>query len=279
MKKIRYMIEAAFLWIAFVIFKALPAETASNAGGWIGRNVGTRLAASRKAYKNLERALPGKTESEYNAIVCDMWDNLGRVIAEYPHLPEIVMKADIVGEDHVKNLPDSFIVIGGHVANWELLPFYFNHRADLPMTGLYREPNNPYVAAILERARNATGKGSYARKSTAGSRALIKTLQDGGRLGILIDQKYNQGIQADFFGLPAMTSASFAQLARKYDCPLVPLWVERVKGTQFRLTIDEPYKVDGRSDEDIVALAHEALESHILKNPGQWLWLHRRWIT
>lgn len=279
MKKIRYMIEAAFLWIAFIIFKSLPAVTASNVGGWIGRNVGTRLAASRKAFKNLERALPGRTPEEYNNIVRDMWDNLGRVIAEYPHLPEIVMKAEIVGEENLKGIPESFITIGAHAGNWELLPFYFNHRAELPITGLYREPNNPYVAAILERARNATGKGSYARKSKAGSRALIKTLQDGGRLGILIDQKYNQGIRADFFGHPAMTSASFAQLARKYNCPIVPLWVERVENTQFRLTIDAPIIVGERSDEEIVDLAHAALEAHILKNPGQWLWLHRRWIT
>lgn len=279
MKKIRYLLEAAILWLAFFIFRSLPTETASNAGGWIGRTIGPRLAASRKAYKNMERALPGKSKAEYHALIREMWDNLGRVIAEYPHLPEIIMKADVVGEDNIKSLPESFIVIGAHAANWELLPFYFNHRADLPITGLYREPNNPYTAKLLENARNAIGKGNYARKSTAGSRALIKTLQDGGRLGILIDQKYNQGIRADFFGNPAMTSTAFSQLARKYDCPIVPLWIERVKGTQFRLTIHPPYKTDGRSDEEIIALAHTALETHILKNPGQWLWLHRRWIT
>lgn len=279
MKKIRYLFEAALLGLAFLFFQALPYKTASNIGGWIGRTIGPRLAASRKAYNNLSQALPGKTDQEYQTYIRDMWDNLGRVIAEYPHLSAIIGDAQIVGEQHLKDLPDSFIVIGGHLANWELLPFFFNERTDFPMTAIYREPNNPYVAALLARARNATEKGRYTRKSKAGSRDLIKTLKDGGRLGILIDQKFNQGIKADFFGRPAMTSPSFVHLARKYTCPILPFWVERVNGASFRLVIEPPFTVGDKDDEEIIALAHASLESHILKNPGQWLWLHRRWIT
>lgn len=279
MKKLRYLFEAALLWIAFTLFRALPSETASNAGGWIGRTIGPRLAASRKAYNNLIQALPGHSEEEYQSYIHDMWDNLGRVMGEYPHLPKIIQNAEIIGEEHLQSLPDSFVLIGAHAANWELLPYYFNVRAKLPVTAIYREPNNPYVARILERARNAGNAGTYTPKSTSGTRTLVKTLQDNEPICILIDQKYNQGIEAQFFGRPAMTSQSFAQLARKYDAPILPVWIERVDGTKFRIVINPPFKVDGRSDEEIVALAHASLEAHILKYPGQWLWLHRRWVA
>lgn len=279
MKNLRYLMEAVLLWIAFLVFRALPYETASNAGGWIGRTIGPRLAASRKAYNNLVQALPDRRDEDYETYVRDMWDNLGRVIAEYPHLKDIVAKAEIVGEEHLKSLPNSFVILGGHLANWELLPFYLNTRAGLPVTAIYREPNNPYVAKLLENARNAGNAGIYTPKSTAGTRTLVKALQEEGRVCIIFDQKYNQGIKADFFGRPAMTSAAFAQLARKYDCPILPVWTERVNGTHFRLVIEPPFTVDGRSDEELIALVHSRLEAHILKNPGQWLWLHRRWIA
>ena len=278
MKKIRYMLEAALLGLAFFIFKMMPAEMASACGGWVGRTVGPHLAASRKALKHVSQSFPDKSEEERHAIVHDMWDNLGRVMAEYPHLGELVMKAEIVGEEHLKSLPPSYVIIGGHVANWEVMPFYFNHRINLPVTAIYREPNNPYVARLLERARDPGEQGLYTPKSTKGSRDILKAMHDGGRIVLLFDQKYNQGIASDFFGHPAMTSPSFAQIARKYSCPIVPVWVERLKGASFRIVIDTPIDAAG-NDEDVLATAHRRLETHIRKNPAQWLWLHRRWIT
>lgn len=279
MKNMRYLAEAFALWFAFLIFRALPYRKASALGGWIGRTVGPRLAASRKAYKNLSSALPGKNEDEYQTIVRDMWDNLGRVIAEYPHLEEITNEIEITGTEHLEGIPDQVVIIGAHMANWELLPTVFNVRLDMPMTGIYRAPNNPYSEKLLEKCRTFSDKGVYTPKSSAGSRTLIKTIQDGGRIGILIDQKYNQGLQTNFFGLPAMTSPSFIQLARKYNCPILPLWIERVNGSHFRAHLEKPFMVGDRSDEDVLDYTHGLLESQILKNPGQWLWLHRRWMT
>ncbi len=279
MKKLRYMLEAAFLGFAFLIFNALPYTCASNVGGWIGRTIGPRLGASRKAYNNLTQAFPGRSGEEYQAYIRAMWDNLGRVIAEYPHLTDIVNDAEIIGEHYIKTLPESFVVLAAHNANWEVLPFYMNNRSGLPAMTIYREPNNPYVALILDKARNAGNKGFYTPKSTTGARTLVKTLQDNGRVCILFDQKYNQGIEAKFFGRSAMTSPSFAQLARKFDRPILPIWIERVKGAKLRIVIEEPFEVGNRSDEEMVDYAHSLLEAHIRKNPGQWLWLHRRWIT
>jgi len=91
-KQIRYVFEALFLSFILLIAKILPLKTASNFGGWIGRTIGIRLAASRKAINNLKMIYPDKTQKEIEQITIGMWDNLGRVIFEYSHLEKIARR-------------------------------------------------------------------------------------------------------------------------------------------------------------------------------------------
>lgn len=280
MKTVRYFLEAAVLWMAFLVFRMMSPENASNWGGWIGRTIGPRLAASRKAITNLQNAFQDMPVDDANKIVVDMWDNLGRVVAEYPHLKNIILNhVKIVGEDNLLAIgkDNPCVIIGGHLSNWELLPFYFNYKIDWPVSGIYRAPNNPFTEKLLDACRNPEQRGTYIAKSQQGAREIVKTLRKGERLAVLIDQKYNQGIPVEFFGRPAMTSPSFAQLAQKYDCPVLPIQVERLSGCNFRLTIHPPFRTEGRGDEAVVLHAHSLLEDWIAKRPGQWLWLHRRW--
>ncbi len=280
MKQLRYIAEAVLLYAAFVVFKAMGPKAASETGGWIGRTIGPRLGASRKARANLQHAMPHLNDAERECIVRDMWDNLGRVIAEYPHLQAIVTNyVEVVGEEHIKSIDkdNPCVAIGAHCANWELFPFYFNYKLEWPAATIYREPNNSYVGALLSHARNPEKRGAYIAKSQSGTREMVKSIRDGGKVCILIDQKYNQGIPAKFFGHPAMTSTAFAQLSMKYDAPIIPLRVERVKGCSFRITLYAPLVTTGRAEEDIVDEAHGLLETWIKERPGQWLWIHRRW--
>lgn len=281
MKKIRYLIEALFLWLLLNFFKLLTPDAASNMGGWIGRTVGPRLAASRKAKANLTKAFPEKTDGQCNDIIKGMWDNLGRVMAEYPHLKAITMRhLEIVGMEHLEKIGKNgrCVLISSHLANWEIPAFFFNARIEWPAAALYREPNNPYTAALLNSCR-LMDKDSplYVPKSSKGARQMVKILQDGGKIGILIDQKYNKGLAVPFFGRPAMTSEAFAQLAEKYDCPILPVVVERIKGCQFRITFEPPLEQASNDVYETVCRANALLERWIRKNPSQWLWLHRRW--
>lgn len=286
MKKLSYMIEATALWFAFAVFRVLGAETASNFGGWVGRAVGPRLATSRKARNNLARSFPDWDGPRLDAVIRGMWDNLGRVIAEYPHLETITMNNLVIeGGEHLEAIGEQspLIVTGGHLANWELLPTVMNYRLSRPIVGVYREPNNPYVAAILERCRNFGNRGGYVPKSSTGTRALVREIHQGGRIGILIDQKYNEGIPVEFFGRKAMTSAAAAQLSRKYNAPVLPLRVIREK-TRFRIVLEAPVLPEpalgsggDESDEAVMLAANRRLERWIREYPEQWLWLHRRW--
>ena len=280
MKKLRYMIEAAILWLAFFIFGLMKAETASDIGGWIGRTIGPRMGASKKAQTNLKNAMADLDDDARKKIIVDMWDNMGRVMAEYPHLRYIIENlVEIEGEEHVRALGEdrAAIIIGAHLSNWELLAFCFNYRLNLPVNSLYRKPNNPYTAKLLDKARNPEQRGAYIPKSSQGVREMVNTLKSGGRLGQLIDQKYNRGIAADFLGRPAMTSPAFAQLALKFSCPVLPMQTIRTGGCRFKFIFHPPIQTEGRTQEEIVLSAHKLLEEWIRERPGQWLWLHRRW--
>jgi KDO2-lipid IV(A) lauroyltransferase len=142
---------------------------------------------------------------------------------------------------------------------------------------IYRAPNNPFSDKLLKWARSMGGKLKTIPKSKTGTRQLVKALQEGAHIGMLIDQKYNEGIEADFMGRPAMTSPVYAQLAQKFDIPLIPLRIERTEGPNFRVTVFPPLETRNKNIEEIIDESHKLLGNWIKEKPEQWLWLHRRW--
>ncbi len=286
MKHIQYFLEAILLYILFIFFKILPPITASNIGGWLGRFIGPKLGASHKARRHIEMSLPNITKQEQDKIIIGMWDNLGRIIAEYPHLERIGKEYTIIEnkDNLIKQIASdkSVIFIGGHIGNWEIngaaVLTQLNHAVDLT----YRAPNNPWANRLLEKSRTMGGRLKAFPKSRNSGRLLIQTLKQNGSLGILIDQKYNEGIEVDFFGMPAMTNPVFVQLAQKYNSTLTPIKCERIKGCSFKLIIYPSIdlfddKGNVRKTEDIIKETHIMLENWIKEKPEQWIWLHRRW--
>ncbi|MGZ9096949.1 MAG: lysophospholipid acyltransferase family protein [Micavibrio sp.] len=284
MKKIRYFFEYIALAVLMGLFRLMSPEQASALAGKIGRTIGPRLAASRKAIANLKAALPGKTEDECQAAITGMWENMARVIAEYPNLESLSSKAEITGLAHLKKALEEngqVIVFSGHLANWEIMaPCLL--RQGIATDLVYRAPNNPWSDKMLDRYRSLRGKLRTLPKSKKGTRRLVESIKNGRSVGILIDQKYNEGLEIPFFGRPAMTSPAFVQLAQKFNCGLVPFRVERLKGTQFRLSFFPAMKIfDDQAAplpvEQVMMNAHQLLESWIIERPEEWLWLHRRW--
>lgn len=288
MKKCRYLIEAFLIYGLFFCFKILKPHIASHIGGWLGRNIGIRLAASRKARVNIRRALPHCTQEEEDHIITGMWDNLGRVMAEYAHLNKIGQDyTDIIQADAIKDILASkqpCIFIGAHLSNWEVNSAATLLQLDHAISLTYRAPNNPWSERLLGKARTLNGRLKAFPKSRDSARHIMQTLRDGKSLGILIDQKYNEGVEVPFFAHAAMTNPIFVQLAQKYKCPIIPVRNERLHGCHFRLTPYPPLKThddDGYAlpVENVITQAHMLLETWITERPEQWLWLHRRWKT
>lgn len=279
MKSIRYIAEYIALLIALVFFKCLTPQKASDVGGKVASFIGPRLAVSRKALRNIELSFPEKSHNDHLNILRGMWDNLGRVLAEYPHIRTLISKYVSYNEDDLEQLKATdkqIMFISGHFANWELfIPAAYSH-FNLIVAGVYRAPNNPHVARLLARMRDPHGTLTHFEKSKSGFMGLTKFVKSGGVAGFLTDQKLNQGPEVDFFGRPAKTGTAFIQLAKKYDCAVIPARIIRKDGCAFEISFAAALDLT-QDDITILNTMHRHYEDWIRETPSQWLWLHRRW--
>lgn len=287
-KFIRHPLEALGVVIIWVIFRILPIDVGSAVGGWLGRTLGPGLRLTERARRNIRRALPELSDAEVEHIVVGMWDNLCRMAAEFPHIAALEIgvpgsRVQAVGREHLYALRDDGapgLLFGGHLANWELSSLTMLS-CELPTVFIYREANNPLVERIFMRGRRGLRDYLF-RKGGEGAKGMIGALRDNGHVGMLIDQKMNDGIPVPFFGRDAMTAPALAQMALKYKCPVVAMRVVRLKGAHFRVDILPPIYAEDTGDRhtDIarfMANVNKTFEDWIREHPEQWLWLHNRW--
>ena len=288
-KRLRYFAEYLLVRALFGLFAALPLDRASGLGGWLGRRIGPRLKLNRRAAVHLAMAMPELDAAARARILGRMWDHLGRVFAEYPHLGEFEPYDD--GDDHlvvqnaeiIETLRDDgigCIFFTGHIGNWELGLLGATRRG-MTLGQLYRPANNARVDRLIMAARAPVG-GSYQPKSGRGLRSLMAMLKRGDHLAIMADQRYNEGIAVPFFGHDAMTAPTIAELALRYRVPVIPARIVRLHGAHFRLEFEEPLPLPDSGDKqaDVLALMttiNARFEAWIREYPEQWLWVHRRW--
>ena len=283
-----HVAEAIGARFLFRFFRLLPFDAASALGGFLARRIGPHLGASQRAIRNLRRAMPELGERDIRRIVAGMWDNLGRVVAEYPHLGEIEVfkpggRVEVVGADEIvaqRAAGNRYIFFSAHYGNWEIAALAAT-QAGFAVTQVYRAANNPFIDRIIMEARGPFA-GGLIPKGPAAARRLVQAIERGHSLSMLVDQKMNDGIAVPFFGRDAMTAPALARLARRYDCIVVPVRVERATGAHFRLVCETPLPVPRTADQhaDVAALmtaVNATLERWIRADPAQWFWLHRRW--
>ncbi len=280
-----YPLEAAGAVVVYGVFAVFPVEFASRLGGWLGRGIGPLLPVHRRATRNIMRAMPELSPAEARRIIGAMWDNLGRVAAEYPHLERITRNAgaggrvEMVGAENVER-GTAGILFSGHFSNWEVFALCAR---DFGATyaQIYRAANNPIIDRMLRRIRRLS-EDDIVPKGAQGARKAIAVLRDGRRLGLLVDQKMNDGIAVPFFGRPAMTAPAAAQLGLRFGCALVPARMERIGGCRFRLSIfprlEFPDSGDRQADVlTVMTRINAMLEAWIRERPAEWLWVHNRW--
>lgn len=279
-------LEAAAVLVFYGLFGLLPPAAASATAGWLLRRLGPLLRAHRVACRNLARVYPDRPAAEVAGLLDGMWENLGRNIGEFPHLRRLLADPAAVEVHGLETLEalratgKPVIFIGAHLANWEIAPAVAL-RCRFAVDYIYRAPNNPWVDRLVAR-RRVDPDGTLIRKGAEGGRRAMAALKAGRSLGILVDQKMNEGIEATFFGRPAMTTPAFAQLALRLGLPVVPIRFERLGGPRFRVTVDRPIEIAPSGDRaaDVAALvqaANDHIEAWIRARPEQWFWVHRRW--
>ena len=280
--------EAVAAWLLYAVFAMLPLDAASWLGGALGRLVGPHLRVTQNARSNLKRVFPELDEARLERLITATWDNLGRTAGEHPHLSKFDpyrqgSRVEVVGIEHVDALRDDGIAglfFSGHLANWELSPLAATRRG-LVMHVVYRRANNPFFARIVQKGRSALD-GDLFPKGSEGAKAMLRALRKGDHMAMLVDQKMNDGIAVPFLGLDAMTAPAVAELAYRYDCPLVPARVERLGGARFRVSffppLEKPASGDRKADiRELMGLVNATLGDWVQERPEQWLWVHNRW--
>lgn len=282
-RKIRHPVETVIAYIYFYSFRLLNFDTASNLGSKLGRFLGPKLPHDKKARRNLRKAFPDKSDEEINKIVSGMWDNLGRVIGEFPHVPRLTGKkfskrVTTKGEEFIaKAAKDGkgFVIFSGHLANWEIAPKAASERG-YPLMLIYHPPANMGVDKLIRKSRSGSNIGLF-DKGLSGARQALKHLQNKGFVGMLIDQKFNRGIPVKFFGRDAMTATGMAEFGLRLGVPLLPARVVRKNKTSFEVTVYPPISTEGKTTYEIMTEANILLEKWIREYPEQWFWVHKRW--
>ncbi|MDE0808597.1 MAG: lauroyl acyltransferase [Alphaproteobacteria bacterium] len=285
---ITWPLSGVATWLGIRLMEILTIDAASNLGGAIARTIGPRLPVSNRARRNLRDSFPEWDNSRVEATVREMWDNLGRVAGEFPHMRHLDLSGDntrveVIGREHIHALRDddqAGIFFSGHLANWELLPRMAEPNG-VKLHNIYRAMNAPLADKIL---RQSAGRheDELIPKGPSGAMRLARIMRNRGHIAMLVDQKLNEGIDVPFFSRPAKTAPAIAVFALKYRCPVVPVRIERLGGARFRVTFWPPITLPNSGDREadtltIMTEINTWLEGWIRDTPGQWLWLHRRW--
>ncbi len=283
--------QAAFLTVLAWALGRLSPAAASNLCGGVAGVIGPLLPVSRVAQANLRAALPGLTSAERRGVVRQAWTQLGRTAGEMPHVGRLRQTGagpgwEVTGETVLAALAargGPAIFFSGHLGNWEILP-HAARAYGLPVAGVYRAAQNLAVDALIRRLRRSPSdeEQELFPKGSKGARQAMAHLRRGGYLAMLADQKLNDGVQARFFGLPAMTAPAAAAFALHFRCPIIPAHARRIGPARLRLIIEPPLQLpqSGNRTNDVLALTqqiNDVLERWIREDPGSWLWMHRRW--
>jgi KDO2-lipid IV(A) lauroyltransferase len=289
-QRLRYGAEAAVFFAFMALFRVIGLDKASRLGGWIGRNIFPLLPPDRVARANLAAAFPNKSREECDEIRRVMWDNLGRVVGEYPHLGAFSPKGEDprIGYSFPPGLSleqltgGPLMFLSGHFGNWEMMPI-LAHQVGLDIAAVVRPPNNPFVADWVARQRRINGPGTLIAKHNA-ARPMFSQLRGAKSLCMLVDQKLREGIAVPFFGRDAMTTPAPAALALRTGATIVIASNRRLPGARFHVTVHgvldfTPSGDDAKDIPALTALVTARLEEIIREDPGQWLWIHNRWPT
>ena len=290
MKIIKYFFEFISIISLFLIFKLIGLKNASNLGSVLGRSIGPLFRSREIIKQNIKTALGKIDKNEETKIINSMWSNIGRTFAEYVFLKDF--KFNRTNFDHIKinginyleeikKNNETVIFYSCHFANFELMAMELD-KFGIKCAAIYRPLNNFFLNPLMEYLRMKYICPNQIQKGRMGMREIISKVKDGYSIALMVDQRVSEGPRTPFFNKPAHTTTIPAQLALKYNCKLVPIFLERKDGTNFEINIHEPYKIEKTGDDDedtrnITLKINQTVEKMIIKNPKQWIWSHNRW--
>ena len=285
MKQIKYFFQFLFVIIFFSLFKILGFKISSAIGGKLFEIIGPMFRSKKLIHSNIKRAIPDINLQDINKLTKLMWNNYGRVFAEYIFIKDfrsgkIDSTVEIIGQEtlaEIKKNNKPVVFISGHFINFELMAMHLE-KAGIELSAIYRPLNNIFLNKIIEKIRKNYICKNQIKKGIGGMKKLISLKKNNYSTALMIDQRVSEGIKADFFNQEALTTTIPAQLVKKFNIPVVPIFIERINGINFKITINKPLNFSKETSiKDITIELNQILEKMIIGNPEQWIWSHNRW--
>ena len=285
MNKLKYFAQFILIVLFFLIFKILGLKLASFISGKFFQLIGPIFRSKKLIHSNIKKAFPKIDEKDLKNITKSMWNNYGRVFAEYMFMKnfrndKLQNNIEIVGKEileDIKNSNQKAVFISGHFSNFELMAMQIE-KVGIKLAAIYRPLNNMFLNLVMEKIRKRYICKTQIKKGIGGLKQLLNFNYEGYSTALMIDQRVSQGIKSNFFNEKAFTTTIPAQLVKKFKIPIVPIFIERYEGIKFKMTVHKPiYFSDEQTIEDITSQLNEILEKMVLSDPNYWIWSHNRW--
>ena len=285
MKYFNYFFQFLFVMLLFSLFKLLGLNFSSKIGGKLFEKIGPLFRSKKLIHTNIKRALPQISQESLNEIVRLMWNNYGRVFAEYIFIKDFrngkySSNIKIEGQDileKIRQTEQQVIFVSGHLSNFELMAMHLE-KTGIKLSAIYRPLNNIFLNPLMEKIRKKYICKHQIKKGIGGMKKLMSLKKENFSTALMIDQRVSEGIFSNFFDQRALTTTIPAQLIKKFKIPVVPIHIQRNKGPNFKITIQKPIIFsEETSIQNITDKLNYVLENLIKIKPEQWIWSHNRW--
>ena len=284
MRIIKYLIEFIFIIILLCIFKIIGLNLSRKISSKLFSTFGPKFRSKKIIEDNISLALRKTDQKHTNSIITKMWEYYGRILAEYIFIKNFRKNPSnyltIDGQEILNNLKknkEKVIFISGHFDNFELMAMHLEI-SGIDLAAIYRPLNNIFLNPIMEKIRKKYICKKQIRKGISGTKEILKEFKAGSSIALMIDQRVSEGIKSKLFNKDALTTTIPAQFVKKFNCKIVPIFIQRKNNKNFQIEISSPISFEKNYNiEDITLRLNQILEKMILRNPYQWIWSHNRW--
>ena len=285
MKLLKYFFQFLFIILLLTIFKIIGLKLSRIISGKLFSVLGPFFRSKKVIEKNISFAFSKSDKKFKKDIINNMWKSYGKILAEYVFIknfrkikPEKFL--EINGQEileKIKFSKDPVLFISGHFDNFELMAMHIE-KSGVDLAAIYRPLNNNFLNPIMENVRKKYICRKQVKKGISGTKEILKYFKSGTSVALMIDQRVSQGIKSLFFENEALTTTLPAQFVKKFNCKIVPIYIERKSNENFTLEIMKPISFDSdHTIENITLKLNQLLEKMITRNPNQWIWSHNRW--
>ena len=285
MKHLKYFFQFFFICLLLFIYKIIGLKFSRIISSKLFSILGPLFRSKQVIQKNISLAFPDSNKEFKKKIINNMWKSYGKILSEYIFIKyfrqnESENFLEIKGKeilDEIKNSRNPVIFISGHFDNFELMAMYIE-KSGIDLAAIYRPLNNIFLNPLMEKIRRKYICNKQIKKGISGTKEILKHFKSGTSIALMIDQRVSQGIKSSFFGKEASTTTIPAQFIKKFNCKIVPIYIERKKDENFILEIENPLSFnDDYTIKNITLELNQLLEKMIKRNPQQWIWTHNRW--